>query len=426
MAVLQSGVMNVAIIGGGFTGLAAAYALTKQGQKVTLFEKEATLGGLAHGFKQPNWEWHLEYAYHHWFTNDTAVLALVRELGLQDTLLTLRPITATLWHEKKYQLDSAASLLAFPGIPFIDRVRTGALLAALKLNPFWQPLEGITAKQLFLTIGGRAAWNTIWEPLMTGKFGLYAQRVQAAWLWARVKKRTPSLGYIQGGFHALVGALEKAIKQNGGKIRTGQPAPSYPTLKHQFDKVLLTVPTPIAARIVDLPKDYIAPLLSIPHLHAQTLILETDKPILKDVYWLNITDRTFPFLAVVAHTNFVNKKNYGGRHITYFGNYLPPDHPYLSMTKEQLLKKFMPFIKRLNPAMNSRRITNSYLFTGPFAQPVHQLRYSRKIPPIATPTSGVYLANMDFVVPWDRGTNYAVELGLKAAKLINENANEFF
>ena len=30
----------------------------------------------------------------------------------------------------------------------------------------------------------------------------------------------------------------------------------------------------------------------------------------------------------------------------------------------------------------------------------------------------VFLANIQQVYPWDRGTNYAVELGQKAAKLI--------
>ena len=43
--------MNIAIIGGGLTGLTAAYELLKYGHQVTVFEKEKTLGGLAGGFK---------------------------------------------------------------------------------------------------------------------------------------------------------------------------------------------------------------------------------------------------------------------------------------------------------------------------------------------------------------------------------------
>jgi len=37
--------MKVAIIGGGASGMAAAYYLNKNGHKVTVFEKQAMLGG---------------------------------------------------------------------------------------------------------------------------------------------------------------------------------------------------------------------------------------------------------------------------------------------------------------------------------------------------------------------------------------------
>lgn len=401
--------MNVAIVGGGFTGLTAAYELTKRGHKVTLFEHYDHLGGLAWGFRQKNWDWHLEAAYHHLFTNDNAIIGLIKELGLGNKLIIKRPITANYFRGETHQFDSPIHLLTFPDLPVIDKLRTGALAAFCKLYPFWQTLEGVTAKQFFTTIGGSAGWRMIWEPLMTGKFGHYDSTIAASWLWARIHKRTPSLAYIEGGFQTLVAALATAIKKQGGVIKTNT---SLETIPKGFDKILLTVPTPVAKKFVSLD------IPEIPHLHAQTLILETEKPILKDVYWLNITDRSFPFLAVVAHTNFMDKARYGGRHLTYIGNYLPEGHPYLQMKKEQLVKTFLPFIKRITDY--ELRITNSFLFFGPFAQPVHQLHYSHKAPKLETGVPRVYLANMDSIYPWDRGTNYAVELGLRAARTIHE------
>lgn len=400
--------MNIAVIGAGFTGLSAAYELGKRGHKVTVFEKEKHLSGLAYGFRQSNWDWYVEGGYHHWFTNDNAMFGLIKELGLSKKIIIKRPITANYWNGKIYQFDSPMHLLRFPGLSMIDKLRTGALLAFLKANPFWKPLESITAKEFFLRFGGRNAWKILWEPLMVGKFGTYADSVAASWLWARIKKRTPRLAYIEGGFHTVVEALEKAIKKQGGTIKTHIELKALPK---GFDKILLTVPTPVAKKFIDLQVD------DIPHLHAQTLILETKEPILKDTYWLNVTDRSFPFLAVVAHTNFMDKKYYGGNHITYFGNYLPQDHPYLSMTKEQLLKTFLPFIQRIS--LNSKlSILNSFLFVGPFAQPVHQLHYSKIAPKLSPLTSHLFLANLDSIYPWDRGTNYAVELGKKVADLM--------
>ena len=90
--------MRVAIIGAGFTGLTAAYKLTKQGHSVTVFEKEPYAGGLASGIRHvvdnypQNWGWDLERFYHHWFTNDKAVMGLIEELGVEDKLMIKRPV----------------------------------------------------------------------------------------------------------------------------------------------------------------------------------------------------------------------------------------------------------------------------------------------------------------------------------------------
>lgn len=425
--------MEIAIIGGGLTGLSAAYTLSKAGHMVTIFEKELFLGGLAQGFRHQTWKWHIESAYHHLFTNDRSILSLIDELGLHDKLIIKRPVTSTLWNTHMYQLDSPISLFTFPGLSLISKIRTAVVLAFLKFFPFWQQLEKITAEHLLISIGGVQAFKTIWKPLLYGKFSTFAPRVSASWFWARIVKRTPSLCYIKGGFHTLIEALQHTIKIQQGTILTSTTIDSITNLpskkvritwKHTqktFDRLLVTTPTPVAKRLIPkLSSSYIKGLDSIPHLTAQVLILETNVPLLNTVYWLNVTDQTFPFLAVVAHTNFMDPKYYGGKHLTYVGNYLPQGHPYLSMTKKQLLQKFKPYINRLSPH-TKYEIRNTFLFTAPFAQPVHELHYSQKIPSIQTPLPNIYMANMDYIYPWDRGTNYAVELGQKAAKLIHEN-----
>jgi protoporphyrinogen oxidase len=417
--------MDIAIIGGGFTGLTAGYKLARRGHRVTIFERETYLGGLAYGFRDPAWRWYIEAAYHHLFTNDASILKLLVELNLGHAIIVKRPVSASLWHDHMYQLDSPLSLLKFPGLPLVDKLRTATLLALLKFTPFWKPLEALTAEQMIVGIGGKRAWDVIWKPLLYGKFGDLAPTVSAAWFWARIKKRTPSLCYIAGGFHTLVLALEEAILKAGGTIYKGnaieeikkEKAGKYTIGKQSFDRILLTVPTPIATKLVP---GLSVTASTIPHLHAQTLIVETDKPILKDVYWLNVTDQSFPFLAAVAHTNYMDSANYGGHHLTYFGNYLPQNHKYLTMKKEQLLKTFLPYIKRLS-GNTSFKILNTFTFVGPFAQPVHQKHYSQKAPKFITSLPHVYLANMDSIYPWDRGTNYAVELGTKAANHIHRS-----
>ncbi len=420
--------MRIAIIGAGLTGLSAANTLLKAGHQVTVFEKSAEAGGLAGGFRKKNWDWSLEFFYHHFFTNDAALIGLVKELGITKRMRILRPVTSTLLDGNRgtYQLDSPLNLLRFPHLSPWDKFRTAALLGFCKLNPFWQPLETVTAQRLFKTLGGHAAWNLLWGPLMRGKFGTYARIVPASWLWSRFHKRTMRLGYFEGGFRTLVEALLARVRKLGGIVYTDHAIGriSRPRKGTQgwrigtqtYDRILLTLPSPIATVLVRFPRNYATMLSSIDHLYAQTLILETDIPVLDGTYWLNINDRSFPFLAVVAHTNMVSNKYYGHRHVTYIGNYLPEGHPFLKKSKEELLAIFLPYIRRIAPHLTEKNVKDMTLFTAANAQPVHTLHYSRKAPPIRTGLPGMYLANMDSIYPWDRGTNYAVELGITTAQ----------
>lgn len=419
--------MKIAIVGGGITGLTAAHELGKRGHAVTVYEQGSTLGGLAHGFTKKNWKWHLEFAYHHLFTNDLAIRSLATNLGLEKKLLFTRSLSANYYKGSIIPLDGPLHLLKFPDIPMNEKLRTGMLLAFFKFGPYIKWLETITARSFVTTIGGKKAWDILWDSLFHGKFNKYKYKVNASWFWARIKKRTPSLGYFQGGFQVLISALEKSIRKSGGSIRLNTAVSSIKRDQKgqlsigsaQFDQVLITTPTPIAKGLLPATlemRKYLKPLSTIPHLHAQTLILETDKPVLQNVYWLNVTDKKSPFVAMVAHTNMINKKYYGGNHITYIGNYLPLNHRYLKLSPKQLLDEFLPYIQKINPALKKKNVLRTFSFVGQFAQPVHQLNYSQKIPLINTPLPGVYLANMDFIHPWDRGTNYAVELGQSVVK----------
>lgn len=125
-------------------------------------------------------------------------------------------------------------------------------------------------------------------------------------------------------------------------------------------------------------------------------------------------------MAIVEHTNFMDKKNYNNEHLVYLGNYLPHDHRYFKMPKEEILKEFDKFLKSIKPDYK-KNLIDYEVFKAPFAQPIIPVNYSKLIPPIKTPLQNVYLANIQQVYPWDRGTNYAVELGQKVAKLIIES-----
>lgn len=427
--------MNIAIIGGGFTGLTAAYRLARLGHSVTVFERESQVGGMAYGWKEPGWSWPLETTYHHLFTNDRAIISLCEDLGIAHMLRKYSPHTDTFIRGNAYPLDSARGLLAFSPISLFDRLRTGAMIAACKLLPWYGFLTDKTARDVFLPLGGKNGWNTIWHPLMVGKFGDKADSITASWLWARIHKRTPSLLYPDGGFATITSALQNAIIKAGGKVLTNTavtgivPSPAgflvavdpKPRQTHQyrFDRVLLTVPSPVASKLVAFPAEYRKKLTSVSHIWAQTVVVETAQPIITPTYWLNINDRSFPFLALVSHTSMISPNHYGNRHITYLGNYLPAGHRFLSLPAKQLVKEFLPFIQKINPSVKASSILSAHVWTVPNAQPLHTPGYPKHIAPLASPIKGLFVANMDSIFPWDRGTNYAVDLGNAVAALLD-------
>lgn len=423
--------MRIAILGAGFTGLTAAYKLSQKGHQVIIFEKESQTGGLAVGFAKANWKWTLEKGYHHWFTNDDAVLNLAKELNHQ--VVIKRPSTDILTDGKIFPFDSPASLLTFPYLPVFDRLRVGLAVLYLKMTGNFQKFEGKIALDRIRKWMGHKATILIWNPLLEGKFGKYKNEIALTWFWARIKKRTSSLAYPSGGFKRFAEKLAEEIKNLGGEILLDTAVVNLTDKdnlcqvkttnnSYQFDKVIITLPSPIFAKITpQLPKKYVKKITSIPHLHAQVLILVLKKPFLQKTYWLNITDKSFPFLVLVEHTNFMDPKYYGGEHILYVGNYLPPRHPYLKMTAGQLLKEFDPYLKKINPNYQLQT-TNYQLFIGPFAQPVVTVDYPKLKPGFKTPLKNIYLANLDMVYPWDRGTNYAVEMGKEIADMIDKDA----
>jgi hypothetical protein len=63
-------------------------------------------------------------------------------------------------------------------------------------------------------------------------------------------------------------------------------------------------------------------------------------------------------------------------------------------------------------------VLRSWLHREPAAQPIVTVGYKQRIPPLATPVRGLFLANTTQIYPEDRGTNYAVRLGGEAAAAI--------
>lgn len=423
--------MKIGIIGAGFTGLAAAYDLQKAGHKVTIIEKDSQPGGLAIGYQEKNWDWTLEKHYHHWFTSDNFVLDLAKEINYP--VLIKRPKTSVFIKNRLYELDSPLAILKFPLLPIVDKLRMSIVLAFLKFDPFWRPLEKLNAVKILSKTMGKKAFSMLWEPQLRNKMGEYADEISLVWFWTRINKRTPSLAYPEGGFLSFAKALAKVIEDNKGiiyysteTIRIEDADRTTVTIKDKqkqqkltFDKVIVTLPTFLFLNLTpQLPQSYRKKMVRLRGLGATNMVLRLKKQFMPDnTYWLSICEQNSPVMVVVEHTNMMDKSYYNDEHLVYVGNYPEPTSKEFSMPKKDLLELYDHVLLKINPNYKSQLIDYD-VFRAPFAQPIVPTNYSRLIPPFTTPLKNVFLANIEQVYPWDRGTNYAVELGQKIASIV--------
>jgi protoporphyrinogen oxidase len=261
------------------------------------------------------------------------------------------------------------------------------------------------------------------------------------WLWGKIYLRfasrkgsgaKESLGYLEGSFRRYYQALADLIEERGGTIHLNCPVERVETESgvvkgirakgelFECEAVLMTTPNIITRKIApELPAGYTEILDRVRYQWASCLVLALDRP-LTDIYWLSIGD-DLPFVACVEHTNFMAPEDYGGNHVVYLSNYTNPGDPILEMDAEQVFERYIEGLRKLNPAFDPSWVREKWFFKDPGGQPVIGTNYSQSIPDIRTGMTGLYLANTTQVYPEDRGQNYSLLLGEKAAGLIDED-----
>lgn len=425
---------EVAIVGGGFSGLSVAYELAKAGIPVTVIEAENELGGLAAAFEVEGEQ--LERFYHHWFTNDMEVMQLIADLGLQDQVDINPTNTAVYYANQFFKLSTPLDLLKFKPLPLIDRIRLGLLALRARRVKDWRELENKSAEEWLKELGGEKVYQVIWEPLLNGKFGPVAKRISAVWFWNKLKLRGSSRGkggeerlaYFRGGFVALVNELAAQVVKLGGRIERNVAVSAITPVDGRW-QVTTSAGVVTAARVVATPAlpliaemtqgwatpAYRASLERIEYLANVCLVLELSRP-LSSTYWLNVNDPSFPFVGVIEHTNFASPDSYGGRHIVYLSKYLPHTEALYQMSASEVFDFAIPHIRKMFPKFQDDWVLQSHVWKARWAQPVVEKNYSQLIPAENGPLPGFHICSMAQIYPEDRGTNYAVREGRRLGR----------
>jgi len=429
---------DVVIVGGGFTGLTAAYALAKQGKSVCVLEADHTPGGLAGTFEFGDGVT-LEKFYHHWFNNDVYVPDLVKELGMEGDVILLPTRTGMYFNGRMWKLSTPMDLLRFKALSLVDRVRLGLLVFQVRRIKDWKTIEHLSIREWLEQLSGKKVYKIVWEPLINSKFSVFAEAVNAVWMWKKLvlrggtrnDKGGEELAYFKGGFGRLAEALAEGVCKHGGEVRYGARVTGIETAGRNItalntthgavegSKFLFTPALPIIADMFQghASEEWLAKLRRVRYLGNMCLVLRL-KNSLSETYWLNVNDPGFPFVGVIEHTNFDKPENYKGSHIAYLSRYLAVEDPVWAYTDEQYFEFALEHLKRMFPKMDKSWVIEYAVWRSEYAQPVTERNYSKYVPGQDTPYDNAMISTMAQIYPEDRGTNYAIREGRSAAKAL--------
>jgi protoporphyrinogen oxidase len=456
--------VRYAVIGAGVAGLTCAHRLALGGHAVDVYERWPGLGGQAATFDLGDGH-RLERYYHHLFTSDRHIAELYDELGMPDELEWLPSSVAFFLEGRTWPFTAPVHLLRFGPLSLRSRIRMG--LAVLRLQRTASdvtPFERMTARDWIVSAMGAEAYDKVWGPLLRGKFGDRADDISMAWLWGKLTMRRKLkgkeasqelLGYPRGSWEPLFAALQRSIEAQGGRVLVDRPAMRLALAgerlevtpaaadshrrghdprafdvdgePERYDGVVATVPNHVFEALLDddlasaVGEDYLGRLRAIEYHTALCLLLELDRRF-GDYYWTNIADPELPFVGLIEHTNLIEPARYGGRRFLYVANYLAAGSELLELSAGELLERYEPGLRRVNPAFERSWVRQSWLHLEPAAQPIVSVGYRERIPALATGVRGLVLANTTQIYPEDRGTNYAVRLGGEAAAALLANS----
>jgi protoporphyrinogen oxidase len=425
-------VSRVVVIGAGVMGLAAAYHALKRGHEVTLLEAASEPGGMAAHFDFGGLS--IERFYHFVCKSDQATFDLLAELGLGDKMRWVPTSMGYFFDGTLYPWGDPVSLIRFPHLSLVEKLRYGLMMFASTRRNDWRPLENLSAKDWIESWCGRSVYERLWKPLFDLKFYEYADNISAAWIWTRIKRVGTSrrsmfqeeLGYIEGGSETLVRALVGAIEARGGRIVLAAPATKIVcrdrcvtgieagATTYPADAVIATVPTPFVSRLLpDLPEDERKIYDAIANIGVVCVVFRLKRSV-SPHFWINISDRQFEIPGIVEFSNLRPT----GDTIVYVPYYMPTTNPKFDRDEAVFRAEALGYLKLLNPAVTDDDVIAVHVGRLRHAQPVCPPGFAALLPPIETSIAGLQIADTCFYYPEDRGISESVRFGKMMAESV--------
>jgi len=412
---------HVIVIGGGMSGLASAYLLSKKGIGVTLIEKEPELGGLASSFVYRNKI--LPQSYHHILSKDKALVSMLKELGVYPKV-RWKHIKLVFWINKRYyNLANPIDLIAAP-MGITDKIRFVHFMLRCFAKNEWSGLNRVNAKKWLDSWANSNIRETIFEPMCNIKFGVSTEQLSASWLGARIHAREGSslFGYVPGinWAYLIVKRFEHEITKNGGRIIKGTAVKKLLVNNNKVtgvvvkkktlrcDIIISTMPTCELSRIIDKP---IAP--KIEYVNTVSCIVGTKQDI-GDFYWMVCLKPRMSFGGIFQLSSLNKNIGVAKENVINFFTNVNSGDKLLERSDREIFEIYADDFK----SMTGIELKPSWckVFKINNSSPKFVKGYPN--PKTETSVDGLYLAGAYKEYPMLTSTGTAIYSGLKTAKII--------
>ncbi len=345
--------LHAAIIGGGISGLASAVRVAGLGHRVTLFEGEDYLGGLGTTF--PWRDRHLERFYHCILPSDTALLGMIRELGLESQMLWRGTRMGFMYRRRIYSLNTAWDLLSFGPLTPFERVRMGLLGLRARSHGLSPELDSVTAADWLRGMAGDRAFKILWQPLLSAKIGDRYDSLPALWVSSRMNREKSTgperKGCLTGGYKSLIDAFEQHLRARGAAIQLNTRVEEIERhgermvlrladgRRENFDYVVSTSPLIQFQRMTrTLDLDPAIRELPLDYQGVVSGVFLTEKP-LSPYYWMPFVDSETTAQGAIEMSNLVPLGRANGLHVNYLVNYTHRSSELFQRSEDELLAR---------------------------------------------------------------------------------------
>jgi len=426
---------KVVVIGAGVMGLAAAYQALLDGHDVKIFEASGEPGGMATHFNFGDIS--IERFYHFVCHSDQPTFDLLAELGISGKLRWVSTKMGFFYRGELHRWGDPIALLQLPGVGFFSKLRYGLFILACARRNSWPDLETKSAKSWITRYCGVEIYNEFWRPLLEYKYYEYADKISAAWIWTRIRRIGKSrknimqeeLGYIEGGSKTLIDALLAEIDRHGGRLHLNAPVQrvvvenkrvtGVDVLAQRFsaDAVISTVPTPLVAGMIpDLSPEWKARYNAIHSIGVICVTFKLKRSV-SPCFWVNISA---PGVEIPGIVEFSNLRKVGENSIVYIPYYMPVTNAKFSWSDARLIAEALSCLQRINPELTCDDVIDVQVSRLRHGQPVCEVGFAAKIPPVQTPIHGLQIADTCFYYPEDRGIAESIRMGRNMARSVSD------